>query len=642
MKKGLFSFLLIFSILFFDNNSNAQWSYVGARGFTANSVGPPAFTFDNNDVPYVAYRDFANLDKINVMKFNGTQWVNVGPNGISSGRGKQPDLAFDSNNTPYVIYGDFTNNWKAVVMKFDGNNWVYVGSSNGISLDQADYTKIDVYNDTLFISFNDHNKNGKLSVMKYAGTSWSYVGGQGISPKEATSVDMAINSSGDIYVSFINGKTNSDRISVMKYNGASWDTLGMHSFGGKHETSIALNNSSIPHVTTPLTNGHVRFFNGNHWDTLGSYNFLSFQVKHPSLAIDNKDNVHIAFANTGSNPKLSVMRYTGSSWVYVGSDRFSDGDVADIELAINKSNIVHVGYRDIPINHKMSVMRYDCPYMIPQIQICAVTADTASGSNKTLVFWDKTSSQHVDSFIVYLDSNNTDKYRGSISINATSQYIDNSANQNLQSYSYKLITLDSCNREMPLDSSIAHKTIHLTFNYLSSNNHATILWTPYEGFQVNQYYIERKNGSNTFQLIDSIPGTAPLSYTDTNVPTSGSNRYRVYAKIPNGGCDIGTGIQQTRTYSNSVTAWNTSIAGTTKGNDLSVHPNPAHNEIIIRSASEIKEVRLYNIEGKLLKSYSNKRSKNMKLDISFLSSGTYNLSITSEKHELKNVQFQKL
>lgn len=637
--------LCLIALLYIPNTTFAQWQLVGTRGFSDGAVGGMVTKVDKNDVPYVVYRDFAHSEKITVMKYNNVQWVNEGPVGFTSGKGIHSDIAFNNANVPYVVYCAEDFSYKVVVRMFDGNNWVAVGNSQGISTVQARYTKIAIYNDTPFVAFSDNSVNEKLTVMKYDGTNWATVGTAGVSPNEATEIDFAVNSNGELYVSFINGKTNSDHISVMKYDGTQWSTLGMHSFGGKYQTYMALNSNSVPHVSTPLRNGTVEYYNSNtnSWDTLGQNGFAGFQISQTSIAIDKRNNVYQAFVNTGSNPpaKLSVMRYTGSNWVYVGSDRFSIGDASNVKLAIDSKTTVYVGYRESSNNSKATVMKYECPYTIPNVQICAVTADTSLGNGGNVVYWNKGNVQYIDSYRVYRDSNGTYKHIGSIAANATSQFLDIATNQNAGNNNYKLTLLDSCNREMSLDSSNAHTTMHLIFNYLSSTNDATISWNAYKGLPISTYYITRNNGSGNFSLIDSVTTTnTSITYVDSNAPT-GQNSYRVYAAIPNGGCDIGTGIQQTRTYSNTVTSWNTSISEVNENQSLKVHPNPADDNLTITSSTKIEKVILYDITGRLLQTYSYNNSKSVNLNISELSVGFYLLNVITINQEVKNARFQK-
>ena len=104
--------------------ANAQWQTVGTAGFSAGPAAYTSLAFSSSNVPYVAYRDWGNLSKVTVMKFDGTNWVTVGTAGFSVGAVFHTSLAFSSSNEPYVAYSDEGNSKKATAMKFVGTTGV--------------------------------------------------------------------------------------------------------------------------------------------------------------------------------------------------------------------------------------------------------------------------------------------------------------------------------------------------------------------------------------------------------------------------------------------------------------------------------------------------------------------------------------
>jgi len=102
------------------------------------------------------------------MKFNGSNWVNVGQSNFSEGSVEYISFALDNNNTPYVVY---RNNYyvpeKATVMKFDGNNWVFVGAASGFSAADAYGTTIAFNSANIpYVAFKDVGNGWKATVMK--------------------------------------------------------------------------------------------------------------------------------------------------------------------------------------------------------------------------------------------------------------------------------------------------------------------------------------------------------------------------------------------------------------------------------------------------------------------------------------------
>ncbi len=74
-------------------------------------------------------------------------------------------------------------------------------------------------------------------------------------------------------------------------------------------------------------------------------------------------------------------------------------------------------------------------------------------------------------------------------------------------------------------------------------------------------------------------------------------------------------------------------------NNLSIYPNPAKNELFIKAkgelSSSIKSIKIYSIDGKLVKDKNNVGTQQGKIsvDISNLKSAMYFMTVTSENAE---------
>ena len=62
---------------------------------------------------------------------------------------------------------------------------------------------------------------------------------------------------------------------------------------------------------------------------------------------------------------------------------------------------------------------------------------------------------------------------------------------------------------------------------------------------------------------------------------------------------------------------------------ISVYPNPAQDEIFIKSKATIYNIVLYDISGKVVKNYRESEKLNTHLDISSLQTGIYFLHVES-------------
>src|SRR5690606_4074758 len=129
-------------------------------------------------------------------------------------------------------------------------------------------------------------------------------------------------------------------------------------------------------------------------------------------------------------------------------------------------------------------------------------------------------------------------------------------NSATKSYKYKLTLLDSCGREMHLDSSTVHGTINLVLNSLV-NDTASITWNKYDGIPSLTYTVKRSINGGVFTAVTSLTINGnDTTYIDLNVPL-GTINYRIDADLTsfcNGG-----GATYSKITSNTITTSNISI-----------------------------------------------------------------------------------
>ena len=156
-KLKINGLLLILFII--STNTDAQnWNLVGSENISGGNVTFNDIKVDNNNVPYVVYRDHANFSLTTVKKFNGTSWELVGTAGFGGAGGADTDqlLVFDNNNTPYVsIREGIYPNESISVLKFNGTAWVYVGNQKFAPL-RSGYSSIAIDNNNVpYVSYSD-------------------------------------------------------------------------------------------------------------------------------------------------------------------------------------------------------------------------------------------------------------------------------------------------------------------------------------------------------------------------------------------------------------------------------------------------------------------------------------------------------
>ncbi|MBL7928751.1 MAG: PKD domain-containing protein [Bacteroidia bacterium] len=129
---------------------------------------------------------------------------------------------------------------------------------------------------------------------------------------------------------------------------------------------------------------------------------------------------------------------------------------------------------------------------------------------------------NYDLIYTLVDTNNTNP-------NVNLVYVDNGLNTLNNVYTYKLQTVDRCQYKLPLSQSQAHTTINVTAQTQGTNIKVT--WTPYGGCPVSVYEINRiELPSGSSQMVGSVSGNGPLTFTDTTLNCPFPYSYRITAR----------------------------------------------------------------------------------------------------------------
>lgn len=337
------------------------WVIVGSSNFSAAGVANTDIDIDSNGQPYIVYISGA---RPTVHHFNGTSWTIVGNAAFSPGIASLTSIAVDGNNVPYVLFNDGSiGPTTGVVMKFNGTSWVNVASSGGFICQGESDLDVDPSGVPYVVSCGISQLT---YVRKYIG-SWVDIG-SGLSSSIASDHRIVVSSTGEVYICFtdvagckvkryngswsnlLNIKGTAQSIAldpyskpviacknmkcrVLKYNGTSWNKLYKEGLADADtdEAKLVVDSSASPYVLY-YDNAAGRSFlkkqNGSSWISLAtSYPFPTAEAVM-DLGISKSDTLFIVFRGSGSNYKLSVLKFNGSSWSYVGTQQFG-GDYPD-------------------------------------------------------------------------------------------------------------------------------------------------------------------------------------------------------------------------------------------------------------------------------------------------------------------------
>ena len=278
--------------------------------------------------------------------------------------------------------------------------------------------------------------------------------------------------------------------------------------------------------------------------------------------------------------------------------------------------------------------------------ICLVSADSLglSGLDQyNVVYWDKTSYNNVNRFIVYREiSSGVYQTIGSRSYADLSEFTDtarhvgsttaNGGDPNGSTYRYKIQIEDTSGTYSYM--SPYHNTV-----YFVNNGSGTFTWNVYavENMTltpVNTFSLSRDNNSNgNWNTIQTTAGTQ-TTLNDPNYNTYQSTAsWRVDGgdfacnptlRLANG--NNSTDAAKVKSHSNQNNNRVGGIKLLSNGSQVNIYPNPNKGSFTIETtATEKQTVQVFDVNGKLV--FNQAINGNINVDASNLAEGVYNVSI---------------
>jgi hypothetical protein len=373
MKTTLFKTLL--GLLLFLNTGLAlaqAWIPIGQPGFPAAHF--PFLVLDNNNVPYIFYKDYSDNNKGVVMSFQNGEWEHLGSpyfshqifedNGLSDGWYSTHTIVMN-NNIPYVAY--INSSQGISVMKYDNNYWQFVGEMNISSGVSRFISLVFDSNNITYISYLTYS-NSSIVVKKFVNDSWETVTEIPFSVEVHNSL-LAIDTNDNPYLAYVTREFMSDSysISVKKYENEIWQDVGNIITGCENPLiGFVLDSQNIPYVAyTDKENDNnitVKKNEMDDWQTLGNMKPLGNFHWFFSLVVDYNDVPYLSYTNEIIDPSLTmtaiVKQYENGSWQTVGE---TDNYVGAPSIAVDNENILYGIFSSIgePFSFLSTVMKFD-------------------------------------------------------------------------------------------------------------------------------------------------------------------------------------------------------------------------------------------------------------------------------------------
>ncbi|CAL2106576.1 putative secreted protein (Por secretion system target) [Tenacibaculum sp. 190524A02b] len=294
----------------------AQWTDLDPNNLPTSNTRDLSFSLDNNNVPYIAYIDGNNTNKLELKKYNGSVWESITiPNLTSVGL---PFIKFDSNNTLYLAYT--TQFSRIVVLKQNGNTWDTIGSK--FDLESGQYFKYSLNFDNSnspYVAYSDDNDNGYLVVKKFNGTAWGQVGSTLFSERSHKTSKLIFDNNIPYIAYVIDSKPY-----VKKYNGTTWELIGDTSaYNRVSQIDLQVSNNT-PFLAFSYFGSSIFYlleYNTNSWIDK-SFSIGTYHLNLPKINIQDQTPYIFGFTlDINHNFRSSIaQKHNGTSW-----ESFADG-----------------------------------------------------------------------------------------------------------------------------------------------------------------------------------------------------------------------------------------------------------------------------------------------------------------------------
>jgi hypothetical protein len=345
---------------------SASTLFVGKAGVSDSIASYLSLALDASENPWLAFIDQGKagspLNLPRVVAYEGGSWVSKGkPSGTSPY--SCCELRIGQGDVPYLAFADAEQGNRVTVKSYDGSGWTAVGGT-AVSDSRAEFMTFSLDGMGVpYVGYNDSARSNRVSMKKLEGSKWNLVGLPGFSTNAAGALSLAFTGSNlPVLTSGGNGAINP---TVMAYDSKTWTVAGDASMAlsrvAPGRLPVGLSPANLVYVafadksslfkTTVLSN------NGSAWSPVGAAGFSEGSAQSVTLAVDPRGVPFVAYSDDSKGGRISMMKFENGAWTYACLPGFSKGRASHISLAIGRSGTVFAAFQDAGQGGKAVVMK---------------------------------------------------------------------------------------------------------------------------------------------------------------------------------------------------------------------------------------------------------------------------------------------
>ena len=602
---------------------------------------------------------------LGIARFNGSQWTVYNSTNSGYNGGEVSDFAFAANgdvwvtSSGYGIYKFSNNTWQHIpglpgnysysTVEIHPEGQIWFGTYNGLLVK---------YDGNSFVSFMygnhlysiDFDNSGNVWAAGLAGVK-KYVGG--VNTLTYNSSNTALTS---FFVDAIDFQLNgtawfaTSMGGVCRFDGTVWSGFNPNNAGSQPWTFL---NNSANDVFVDKQNGNiwvasngVGYWNGTSWNI---YTLTNSNIPDNDVEVVNKDLSGRIWIGTGG---YGAAYFYGSVWTRLDFGPYSSNTINDIAVAPDGS----IWFAsDFGLHKTTDGTNYTSYFtsnsLLPSDYINTVTFE-ANGTmwigstegltrvtNNTWVTFNESNSGLPANFvsdieasvtgIIWVSAHNTQTwpyYGGIAKYNGTTWTTYTPVNSPLSHLQVKKLKFDPAGNlwvstyseglvKLLLGTNAPLPVTFFDFTGEKITDAVALKWSTSFDTKTEKFIIERAGINGGFEAIGSREASTSnqnvinYHFTDIN-PIVGKNYYRI--KV----IDIDDNISYSKTIMIEFYPGNPKLV---------LYPNPARNFIIMNfeGSNEDISIRIYDLNGKLVKQQMRRGQSDLQIDISALHPGTY-------------------